>query len=120
MPAGDVPGLARPTGPLAPEFIADVAAYIQQRIGTDHTGLLWELKLESTGVANIAFLNANAQVTSVRSTVWLGNLGIRTDGVGGQAASVLAYVQTALVSFDGIEWPHVSVGYLTRDMESPH
>jgi hypothetical protein len=117
MPTGDVPGLAKPTGPLAPEFIDNVAAYVQQRIAADHTGLLWELKLESTGVANIAFLNENAQVNSVQSTLWIGNLGIRADGAGEQTASVLAYVQTALIRFDGIDWPHVSVGYLVRDMD---
>lgn len=118
MPTSIPTGLAEPTGPLAPEFIANVAAYIQQRIAADHTGLLWQLELESTGVANVAFLDANAKVKSVQSTVWIGNLGIRADGEGEQAASVLAYVQTALVSFDGIDWPHVSVGYLTKDMES--
>jgi hypothetical protein len=93
-----------------------VAAYVQQRVAADHAGLLWELKLESTGIANIAFLSANAQVKSVQSTVWIGNLGIRADGTGEQVASVLTYVQTALLTFDGIDWPHVSVGYLTRDM----
>ena len=118
MPTSTPPGLAKPAGPLAPEFINNVAAYIQQRIIADHTGLLWQLTLESTGVANIAFLDQNAPVKSVKSTLWIGNLGIRADGEGAQAASVLAYVQTALVSFDGIDWPHVSVGYLTKDMES--
>lgn len=120
MPTNPPPGLAKPTGPLAQEFIDNVAAYIQQRITADHTGLLWQLTLASTGVASIAFLNANASVTSVKSTLWIGNLGIRADGEGKQAASVLAYVQTALVNFDGIDWPHVSVGYLTKDMESRH
>lgn len=120
MPAGSVAGLVEPTGPLAQEFIDNVASYVQQRINADRTGLLWELKLASTGVANINFLNPNAQVTSVQVTAWIGNLGIRTDGAGEQVASVFAYVQTALVLFDGIEWPHVSVGYLTRDMDSPH
>lgn len=120
MPTSPPQELAKPTGPLAPEFIDNVAAYIQLRIAADHTGLLWQLALESTGVANVAFLDPNAKVTSVKSTVWIGNLGIRADGVGEQAASVLAYVQTVLVSFDGIDWPHVSVGYLTKDMEAHH
>lgn len=118
MPPSTVPGLVEPTGPLAPDFITNVAAYIEQRISADHTGLLWQLKLESTGVANIAFINANAPVTSVQTTVLIGNLGIRADGTGEQKASVLAYVQTAFLTFDGINWPHVSVGYLTKDMES--
>lgn len=118
MPTSTPEGLAKPAGPLAPEFIENVAAYIQQRITADHTGLLWNLTLESTGVANIAFLEQNAPVKSVKSRFWIGNLGIRADGKGEQAASVLAYVQTVLVSFDGIDWPHVSVGYLTKDMES--
>lgn len=119
MPSPAVAGLPEPTGPLAQEFIDNVASYVQQRINADRTGLLWELKLASTGVANINFLIPNAQVTSVQVTAWIGNLGIRTDGVGEQAASVFAYVQTALVEFDGIQWPHVTVGYLTKDMDSP-
>jgi hypothetical protein len=117
MPTSAVPGLEIPSGPLAAQFIENVAAYIQQRVAADQTGVLWELQLQSTGTANIAFLNANAPVTSVRSTVWIGNLGIRSDGAGAERASVLAYVQTAFLTFDGIDWPHVSVGYLLRDME---
>lgn len=119
MPASPVEGLIKPSGPLAQEFIDNVAAYVQQRATTDCTGLLWQLELESTGVANIPFVNQNAKVTSVRSTFWIGNLGIRADGEGEQAASVLAYVQTVLINFDGIDWPHISVGYLTRDMNRP-
>jgi len=120
MPSTNVAGLVEPSGPLAQDFINNVASYVQQRLTTDHAGLLWELKLESTGVANINFLSANAPVTSIQSTFLIGNLGIRADGGGEQTASVLAYVQTALVTFDGIDWPHVSVGYLTRDMDSRH
>lgn len=120
MPVSSIPGLSKPTGPLAQEFIDNVAAYIQDRLTADHTGLLWELKLASTGVANIDFLNSNAQVKSVQSTFWIGNLGIRGDAGGEQVATILAYVQTALVTFDGIDWPHVSVGYLTKDMGSRH
>lgn len=122
MPSPTPTGLFEPTEPLAQGFIDNVASYIQQRADADHTGMLWQLELASPdgGVANIDFLNANARVKSVHSTFWIGNLGVRTDGVGEEAASVLAYVQTALVSFDGIDWPHVSVGYLTKDMDSRH
>lgn len=122
MPASPPEGLVKPTAPLAQEFIDNVATYIQERIAADHTGLLWQLNLASTdtSVANIDFLNPNARVKSVKSTFWIGNLGIRADGGGEQRASVLAYVQTALITFDGIDWPHVSVGYLTKDMGSFH
>jgi hypothetical protein len=120
MPSGSVPGLVEPTGPLAQEFIDNVARYVQDRLNADHTGLLWELQFASAGIASISFLSTNAPVTSVKSTFWIGNLGIRPDGGGEQTASVLAYVQTALVTFDGIDWPHVSVGYLTKDMDSRH
>jgi hypothetical protein len=120
MPSVTVPGLAEPTGPLAQGLIDNVASYIQDRLNADRTGLLWELHFASTGVENISFLGANAPVTSVESKVWIGNLGIRSDGAGEQTASILAYVQTALIRFDGIDWPHVSVGYLTKDMDSRH
>lgn len=112
-------GMTAPSGPLDPVYIANVALYIQRRFEADRTGLLWQFELSSGGadVANISFLKANAPVTSVRSTYWIGNLGIRTDTAGAQEAAVLAYVQVATINFDGIDWPHVSVGYLLRDQE---
>jgi hypothetical protein len=121
MPGIVPPQLTKPPGPLAQEYIDNVASYIVQRIAADCTGLLWELKLATStttaGVANIDFINANAAVKSIQSTVWIGNLGIRTDETGAQTASVLAYVQTAILTFDNVDWPHVSVGYLTKDMD---
>lgn len=119
MPSTPLDGLSQPSGPLDPEFIANVASYVQRRFEADHAGVLWQLTLTGTGadVANIDFLKTNAPVTSVQSTFWVGNLGIRADGQGEQSAAVLAYVQTVLIQFDGIQWPHVSVGYLTRDMD---
>lgn len=71
MLISSVPGLLKPTGPLAQEFIDDVASCVRPRLTADHTGLLWELKLASTeaSVANIEFLTANARVTSVQSTL---------------------------------------------------
>lgn len=112
-------GMLAPSGPLDPQYIANVASYIQRRLEADRTGLLWQFELTSSGadIANISFLKLNAPVTSVRSTYWIGNLGIRTDTAGAQEAAVLAYVQVATLTFDGIDWPHVSVGYLLRDQE---
>lgn len=118
MPNNPPSGLAIPDGPLDVDYIANVAVYVERRLEADRAGLLWQLDLANVGVVNIPFLDPNAQVRSISATYWVGNLGIRTDAVGVQRASVLAYVQTALITFDGIDWPHVSVGYLLRDMEA--
>jgi hypothetical protein len=65
------------------------------------------------GTANTAFLHGaaggpNANAASVSATFWL-------ETVEGQpAASQLQYSQTVLLNFNGLSWPHVTVGTLRK------
>ena len=65
------------------------------------------------GTANTAFLHGaaagqNANAASVEATFWL-------ETVEGQPAeSQLQYSQTVLLNFNGISWPHVTVGTLRK------
>jgi hypothetical protein len=65
------------------------------------------------GTANTAFLHGgaegpNANAASVSFTLWL-------ETVDGQpAASQLQYTQTVLLNFNGLSWPHVTVGTLRK------
>lgn len=64
------------------------------------------------GIANIAFLQGaaapNANVTPASSTFWL------EEGVdaAGQPLRQLQYTQRVLLKFNGLNWPHVTVGTL--------
>ncbi len=65
------------------------------------------------GTANTAFLHGgaegpNANAASVSFTLWL-------ETVQGQPAeSQLQYTQTVLLNFNGLSWPHVTVGTLRK------
>jgi hypothetical protein len=65
------------------------------------------------GTANTAFLHGgaggpNANAASVSATFWL-------ETVEGQpAASQLQYSQTVLLNFNGLSWPHITVGTLRK------
>jgi hypothetical protein len=65
------------------------------------------------GTANTAFLHGaaagpNANAASVKATFWL-------ETVEGQPAeSQLQYSQTVLLNFNGLSWPHVTVGTLRK------
>jgi hypothetical protein len=65
------------------------------------------------GTANTAFLKggadgSNAVSVSVDATFWL-------ETVQGQpAASQLQYAQTVLLNFNGLSWPHITVGTLRK------
>jgi hypothetical protein len=60
------------------------------------------------GVANTAFLGPNATTSSVVLTIWLQTI------PGDAQPSVLQYSQTVLLDFNGLSWPHVTVGTLVR------
>lgn len=60
------------------------------------------------GVSNTAFLGPNATTSAVSMTLWLQTL------QGDPEPTVLQYSQTVLLDFNGLSWPHVTVGTLTR------
>jgi hypothetical protein len=69
------------------------------------------------GVANTAFLQGspaagpNAQTALVTSTFWIET--VQGDG-GGPDIHQLQYTQTVLLNFNGLSWPHITVGTLVR------
>lgn len=65
---------------------------------------------ESGGIANIPFLDKNAQVTSLRAALYVEHI----EDSDGQAAMQLQYIQSTMLKFDEINWPHVSVANLRR------
>jgi hypothetical protein len=89
--------------------IADqnITATIRLQVTTKHKPVL------GGGTANTAFLaggpgGPNADAVSVTSTFWLQRLD------GESEASQLQYTQTVLLNFNGLSWPHVTVGTLRR------
>jgi hypothetical protein len=65
------------------------------------------------GTANTAFLQGaaggpNAQAALVSAIFWLETL------KGHHEARQLQYTQTVLLNFNGLSWPHVTVGTLHR------
>jgi hypothetical protein len=77
------------------------------RVGTGTAGI------PGGGTANTAFLRGgaegpNADAVSVSATFWL-------ETVQGQPAqSQLQYSQTVLLNFNGLSWPHITVGTLRK------
>jgi hypothetical protein len=72
-----------------------------------------DLPTPGGGTANTAFLKGgtdgpNATAVSVACTFWLETL------QGQSAPTQLQYTQTVLLNFNGISWPHVTVGTLHK------
>jgi hypothetical protein len=72
-----------------------------------------DLPTPGGGTANTAFLKGgadgpNATAVSVTATFWLETL------QGQSAPTQLQYTQTVLLNFNGISWPHVTVGTLHK------
>lgn len=70
------------------------------------------------GTANTAFLTSstnpqvgNARATQMQATFWIETIA----GTGGQADKLqLQYTQLVMLDFNGIHWPHVTVGTLVK------
>ena len=72
-----------------------------------------DLPTPGGGTANTAFLKGgadgpNATAVQVTATFWLETL------QGQPAPTQLQYTQTVLLNFNGISWPHVTVGTLRK------
>jgi hypothetical protein len=71
--------------------------------------------IESEGVLNIPFLTPNAQVRFLESTFYIEKV---KQPIGAVALTdtfmQLQYKQKVMLRFDGIDWPHISVGTLIR------
>ena len=72
-----------------------------------------DLPVPGGGTANTAFLKGgadgpNAVSASVNATFWLETL------QGESAPSQLQYAQTVLLNFNGLSWPHITIGTLRK------
>jgi hypothetical protein len=82
-------------------------------VATDHT-----IINAGGGTANTAFLTAsgnppggNAKATQAGATFWIETIA----GTGGQPDKhQLQYTQLVMLDFNGIHWPHVTVGTLVK------
>ena len=93
---------------------------LQAAIAGQHITATTTLHVTSTdtpvpggGTANTAFLKGgadgpNAVSASVNATFWLETL------QGESAPSQLQYAQTVLLNFNGLSWPHITVGTLRK------
>ena len=97
------------------DTLDDVNAFLRSRVPADvtETTTIDMTTAETSaipggGVANTAFLDPNALASSTAATVWLMCV------AGEELPSVMAYSQTVLLDFSGLSWPHVTVGFLTR------
>jgi hypothetical protein len=88
-----------------------ISATVTLRVATDDT------PVPGGGTANTAFLKGtahgpNADAVSVASTFWLETI------EGDTAPSQLQYSQIVLLNFKGLNWPHVTVGTLRKEVGS--
>ena len=82
-------------------------------VATDHSSIN-----AGGGTANTAFLSSstnpsggNALATTVQATFWIETIA----GTGGQPdKQQLQYTQLVMLDFNGIHWPHVTVGTLVK------
>ena len=63
-------------------------------------------------VGNIPFLAPNAEVTQVVASFWLE----RVANASGASFLQLQYSQVVILSFNGLSWPHVTVGTLVKSV----
>ncbi len=64
----------------------------------------------SGGIENIPFLVENANAISMNAIFWIETVQLE----GGGTLLQLQYTQTVILQFDGINWPHISVGTLLK------
>ena len=62
------------------------------------------------GILNIPFVKANADANSLSAIFWIETV----MDASGATFLQLQYTQTTILEFDGIKWPHISVGTLIQ------
>ncbi len=90
------------------------AAIKDQRITSTIVLQISSVKASSTpgsggGTSNIASLGPNADAVEVDAIFW-----IETVQIGDTVTQQLQYTQRVLLNFNGLSWPHVSVGTLKK------
>jgi len=107
LPLGVPPGSAKnPNLVLAAAISGQVITKtIVLRVATDFVTMP-----PSGGIENIAFVERNANPTRMSATFWIETVRQRD----GSLTLQLQYTQKAILSFNGIDWPHVSVATLVQ------
>jgi hypothetical protein len=97
-----------PEGSAANPNVVLNAAIAGQKI--TETVVLVISSAPSGGLENIPFLVENANVVSMNAIFWIETVQLRNGGTTLQ----LQYSQTVVLQFEGINWPHISVGTLLK------
>lgn len=115
------------TGPLPPGFdIVNPNAALTSVIESQNITSTIVLQVSTTapsgqgnlsgpfngGILNIPFVTTNANAISLDATFWIETV---TPSGGAQPFLQLQYTQTVILSFNGINWPHVSVATLRKN-----
>jgi hypothetical protein len=79
------------------------------------TEISMSTKKPGGGIVNSLFVKENANTTKMDVTFWIVKLSDKNEKISWQ----LFYSQTVILEFDGIKWPHISVGRLFKK-KLPH
>jgi hypothetical protein len=107
LPRGIPPGSAKnPNLVLATAISAQtIIRTVVMQIATDFVTLP-----PSGGISNIAFVESNANATRMSATFWIESI----RQMDGSLTLQLQYTQKVILSFNGTDWPHVSVATLVQ------
>lgn len=78
------------------------------------TELMFDTTIETGGISNIPFIKKQADATKMKATFWIQELAEKDSK--GNPILRLQYTQTVILDFFGIEWPHVSINTLQREI----
>jgi len=73
-------------------------------------GTLISIPPPTGAIANIPFVTANANATKLDATFWIETV----QQADGSTFQQLQYTQTVMLSFLGIDWPHIAVATLVK------
>jgi hypothetical protein len=107
LPSGIPPGSARNPNRVLWKAISGqkITRTVVLEIATD-----FATQPPSGGINNIAYIERNANATRMSATFWIETVRQRD----GSLTLQLQYSQKVILSFDGIDWPHVSVATLVQ------
>jgi hypothetical protein len=78
------------------------------------TELTFDSTIESGGISNIPFIKKQADATKMKASFWIQELDQKDSK--GNPILRLQYTQTVILDFFGIEWPHVSINTLQKEV----
>lgn len=78
------------------------------------TELTFDSTIETGGISNIPFIKKQADATKMKTSFWIQELDQKDPK--GNPILRLQYTQTVILDFFGIEWPHVSINTLQKEV----